>query len=111
MRSLREFQVWEVEKIKPGQIVVACPVCKLERLREKSNQELKNLRNHLKREHKRLKFYLMRSRCLKCPICLKIVSASQLGVHFGQGRPCENKVGFKEEGSEEIPGGSGASNS
>ena len=114
MRSLRELQVWEVEKIKPGQIVVACPVCKLERLHEKCNQAFRNLRNHLKREHKRLKFYLVRSRCLKCPICLEIVSACQLGVHFGLGRPCEKDLlvdEHKEEGSEETPGGSGPSNS
>ena len=118
MRSLRELQVWEVEKIRPGQIVVACPVCKLERLREKCNQEFRNLRNHMKREHKRLKFCLVRSRCLKCPVCHQIVSASQLAVHFGQGRPCEKdllfdekKLGLKEERSEEIPEGSGATTS
>ena len=118
IRSLRELQVWEVGRFKPGQIMVACPVCKLEKLHESSVncfQEFKNLRNHFKREHKRLKFYLVRSRCLKCPICLEIVSASQLGVHFRRGRPCEknipvdqNKVSFKEEGSEKDPGGSGA---
>ena len=28
MRYLRELQVWEVEKIKPGQIMVACPAGK-----------------------------------------------------------------------------------
>ena len=91
MRSLRELQVWEVAKIKPGQIMVACPACKLERLKE-CNQEFRNLRNHFKREHQRLKFHLVRSRCLKCPICHKIVSASQLGVHFEQGRPCEKDL-------------------
>ena len=113
MRSLRELQVWEVEKIKPGQIVVACPVCKLERLHGKCHQEFKNLRSHLKREHKRLKFYLVRARCLKCPVCLEIVSASQLGVHFGQDRPCEKDllVEEKQVGFKEISGGSGVSNS
>ena len=116
MRSLREIQVWEVEKIKPGQIMVACPACKLEKLHESSvkcYQEFKNLRNHFKREHKRLKFYLVKTRCLKCPVCLEIVSASQLGVHFGQGKPCEknllvnqSKFSFKEDGSEKVPGAS-----
>ena len=112
MRSLREIQVWEVEKIKPGQIMVACPVCKLERM-HKCNQEFRNLRNHFKREHKRFKFYLVKTRCLKCPVCLEIVSASQLGVHFGQGMACEknllvdqSKVTFKEDGSEKVPGAS-----
>ena len=119
MRSLKDLQVWEVEQIKPGQIMVACPACKLEKSHESSvkvYQEFKSLRNHFKREHKQLKFYLVRSRCLKCPICHQIVSASQLGVHFGQGRPCEkdllvdqNKVSFKVEGIEEVPGASGAS--
>ena len=113
MRSLKELQGWEVEKLKSGQILVACPVCKLERLQEKCNQEFKNLRSHLKREHKRLKFYLVRSRCLKCPVCLEIVSACQLGVHFGQGRPCEKDllVEEKQVGFKEISGGSGVSNS
>ena len=112
MRSLRELQVWEVERFKPGQIMVACPVCKLERM-HKCNQEFRNLRNHFKREHKRFKFYLVKTRCLKCPVCLEIVSASQLGVHFGQGMACEknllvdqSKVTFKEDGSEKVPGAS-----
>ena len=117
MRSLRELQVWEVEKIKPGQIMVACPVCKLERLDE-CNQEFRNLRNHFKREHKRLKFYLVKSRCLKCPICHEIVSASQLGVHFEQGKRCEkdllvdqSKDDEREDVKMEVPGGSGEANS
>ena len=108
-KSLRDLQVWEVEKTKPGQIMVACPVCALDRSKVKWKQECRNLRNHFKREHKQLKFYLVRTRCLKCPICHQIVSATQLGAHFGQDKPCEkgllvekNNASLKEGGSEAV---------
>ena len=42
--------------------MLACPMCKPERLRAKFKQEFKKLRNHMKRKHKQLKFYLVRSR-------------------------------------------------
>ena len=110
-RSVRELQVWEVEKILAGQILVACPVCKLEkregaRVHEsmvKSNQ----FKNHFEQEHKKQKF-LLKVRVLKCPICQEFIPAGLLGVHFDQGRSCEKAVALankvevcdKEEESE-----------
>jgi len=111
VRSVSDLKVWEVEKMMPGgQILVACPVCKLEkrkgvRVNEsmvKSNQ----FKNHFKQEHKSQKF-LLKSRCLKCPICQELVPSGLLGVHFDQRRTCEKavalekvKIHIKEEESE-----------
>jgi len=109
--AVMDLKVWEVERIRPGQVLVACPVCKLEREKSarvhesmvKSNQ----FKNHFEQEHKPLKF-LLQYRCLKCPICQAFVSSGFLGVHFDQGRSCEQavvlaekaEVPFKEEGGE-----------
>ena len=111
VRSVRALQVWEVERVRPGQILVACPVCKLEKRRGvrvhesmvKSNQ----LKSHFEQEHKPQKF-LLKSRILKCPNCQDFIPAGLLGVHFDQGRSCEKAVALaekvqvpiKEEGSE-----------
>ena len=113
MRLVMELQVWEVERIRPGQILVACPVCKLQkswglRVHEsmvKSNQ----FKNHFKQEHRKI-YFLLGSRLLKCPICQEMVAPGSLRVHFGQDRPCEKAVPFdkveasviKEEGSDEV---------
>ena len=109
--AVMDLKVWEVERIRPGQVLVACPVCKLEkekgvRVHEsmvKSNQ----FKNHFEQEHKPLKF-LLKYRCLKCPICQDFVPPGLLGVHFDQGRSCEKavvlaekaEVPIKEEGGE-----------
>ena len=121
VRSVSDFKVWEVEKIMPGgQILVACPVCKLEKRKDvrvnrsmvKSNQ----FKIHFEQEHKSQKF-LLKSRCLKCPICQELVPSGLLGVHFDQRRTCEKavalekvKIHIKEEESEvkmEIGGAGG----
>ena len=102
--AVMELKVWEVERIRPGQVLVACPVCKLEkekgaRVHEsmvKSNQ----FKNHFEQEHKPLTF-LLKYRCLKCPICQAFVSSGFLGVHFDQGRSCEKAVVFAEKA--EVP--------
>ena len=121
VRSVSDLKVWEVEKMMPGgQILVACPVCKLEKRKDvrvnrsmvKSNQ----FKIHFEQEHKPQKF-LLKSRCLKCPICQELVPSGLLGVHFDQRRTCEKavalekvKIHIKEEESEvkmEIGGAGG----
>ena len=108
MRLVKEFQVWEVERIRPGQMLVGCPVCKLEKSKgirvHDSMVNSNQFKNHFEQEHKQQKF-LLKVRCLKCPICQELVPAGLLGVHFSQGRSCEKavvlassrEIGVKEE--------------
>ena len=81
MRLVKEFQVWEVERIRPGQMLVACPVCKLEQRKgtrvHESMVNSNQFKNHFEQEHKQQKF-LQKVRCLKCPICQDLIPARGL---------------------------------
>ena len=95
MKAVTQLQIWNVEKKVPGEVMVACPVCKMEaREKMRVNESMVKasfFRNHVKLEHKHYSC-ILKARVFECPVCQEMVPPGLLETHFAEGRTCEKAL-------------------